>query len=204
MTWWGTDLGGGKSNNSSSKIFRDPKRKFKFLVEFGQAGVLFAVKTIDKPSVTVKTDQYKMINHYFSFPGLAEWEPITMTLVDFGTFGSDPRKGKGSTSGKLWELLTNSGYQVPGNAPDGKVTSPVKKSTVDGFGSLIIYQIDSGYATTDKKNQISWTERWELKNPLITKISWGSLDYGSEDLVEYTLDIKYDWAEYQSGPKNYN
>lgn len=199
MTWWGADLG-----ESKSKIFRDPKRKFKFLVEFGNGGRLFAVKSVDKPSVVIKTDQYKMINHYFNYPGLAEWEPITMSLVDFGTFGENPITGKGSTSSKLWELLTASGYRIPGNAVDGLTTSPIKKSTVDGFGSIIIYQIDSGYSTSTKKDQIHWTEKWELKNPIITKISWGSLDYGSEDLVEYTLDLKYDWAEYESGPKPYN
>ena len=93
MTWWGTDLGGGGP-------FRDPKRKFKFVVQFGNGGQLFAIKAVDKPTVTIKTDQYKMINHYFNFPGLAQWEPITMTLVDFGTFGSDPLSGKFSTSDK--------------------------------------------------------------------------------------------------------
>ena len=30
---------------------------------------------------------------------------------------------------------------------------------------------------------------------MITKISWGDLDYGSNDLVEYTLDVAYDWAQ---------
>ena len=38
-------------------------------------------------------------------------------------------------------------------------------------------------------------EEWEIINPIITNISWGDLDYGSDDLVECTLDIKYDWAE---------
>ena len=197
MTWWGTDIGDSKGT------FRDPKRKFKFLVEFGKGGRLFAVKSTDKPSLTIKTDQYKMINHYFNYPGLVEWDPISITLVDFGTFGEDPKRGKGSTSGKLWELLTASGYRVPGDAPDGFVTTPTKKSMVDAFESIIIYQIDSGFSTTAKKDLISWTEKWELKNPIITKISWGELDYGSEDLVEYTLEIKYDWAEYESGPSPY-
>ena len=30
---------------------------------------------------------------------------------------------------------------------------------------------------------------------MITKISWGDLDYGDDALVEYSLDIAYDWAE---------
>lgn len=198
MTWWGADLG-----DSNSKVFRDPKRKFRFLVEFGNGGRLFAVKSLDKPAITIKTDEYKMINHVFNFPGMATWEPISMTLVDFGTFG-EGNDGNESTSSKLWEILTKSGYRVPGNATDGMFTTPEKKSTVGAFGSIIIYQIDSGYTTLAGVNKINWTEKWELKNPIITKISWGSLDYSAEDLVEYTLDIKYDWAEYESGPKPYN
>ena len=40
-------------------------------------------------------------------------------------------------------------------------------------------------------------EHWRLINPIITNISWGDLDYTSDDLVECTIDIKYDWAEYE-------
>jgi hypothetical protein len=195
MTWWGTDLG-----SSNSKVFRDPKRKYKFLVEFGNGGTLFPVKTVEKPGVTIKTDQYKMINHIFNYPGMVEWNDISMTLVDFGTFGSNTTEGKSSTSEKLWDLLMKSGYRVPGNAPDGMFTSIEKKSSVNAFSNIIIYQIDSGQMNTDGKIEVNWLEKWELKNPLITKITWGSLDYSSEDLVEYTLDIKYDWAEYTTGP----
>lgn len=43
-------------------------------------------------------------------------------------------------------------------------------------------------------------EQWELINPIITNISWGSLDYGSDDLVECTIDVKYDWAEFTNDP----
>ena len=38
-------------------------------------------------------------------------------------------------------------------------------------------------------------ETWTIYNPIITKISWGDLDYGDDSLVEYSLDITYDWAE---------
>ena len=44
-------------------------------------------------------------------------------------------------------------------------------------------------------------ETWELINPIITNISWGSLDYGSDDLVD-VIDVKYDWAEFTNDPDN--
>ena len=44
---------------------------------------------------------------------------------------------------------------------------------------------------------IKYSEAWTLNNPIIEKISWGSLSYAEEDFVEYELTIKYDWPEYQ-------
>ena len=37
---------------------------------------------------------------------------------------------------------------------------------------------------------------WTLYNPIITKIQWGDLDYGDDAMVECTLEIAYDWAEF--------
>jgi len=39
------------------------------------------------------------------------------------------------------------------------------------------------------------TEQWELFNPIITEINWGSLAYGDEGLVEYSMTIDYDYAK---------
>ena len=38
-------------------------------------------------------------------------------------------------------------------------------------------------------------EQWTLYNAFIADTSFGSLDYGSEDLTEYSITIKYDWAQ---------
>ena len=43
------------------------------------------------------------------------------------------------------------------------------------------------------------SEGWELHNPIITELSWGSLDYGSSDAVEYSMTIEYDWATLFAG-----
>jgi hypothetical protein len=103
------------------------------------------------------------------------------------------------------------------------ITTPEKASTIansfgDGLWSttnrnpmqpnsdnrtIRIQQIDFGPALgvemEPSKTQAKVIEEWEIINPIITNISWGDLDYGSDDLVECTLDIKYDWAEYNKG-----
>jgi hypothetical protein len=33
-----------------------------------------------------------------------------------------------------------------------------------------------------------------LKNPILTKADFGSLEYGADDLVEVQIAFRYDWA----------
>jgi hypothetical protein len=57
---------------------------------------------------------------------------------------------------------------------------------------------------TDGNGNIKFTEKWTLFNPVITKISWGELGYADDDLVQYTMDITYDWAEHEEpGQQNF-
>ena len=218
-----------------------PKTKSRFIVTFGTGLNLPNVKSVDKPSVEVTTKEYRLMNHFFNYPGIIKWQPIKITFVDMNGAG-----GQFDTTQMLYEMLTNSGYIQPtenthglgkipkGNATNSPISSPEKASTIaNSFGdglygetnyspdkpnsnnrSIRIQQIDFGFSRQgtpvggrvdlrgiSQDNQPEATnafviEQWELINPIITNISWGSLDYGSDDLVECTLDIKYDWAEY--------
>lgn len=196
MAWW-------------SEANTEPKRRNRFYVEMGTGGILYSVSTVSKPTVTIEAKEYTLINHVYKYPGIPKWEPISIKFVDADLWGSgltlvagkrvesNPR----STSKTLWEMLLASGYVTPsgnGSAITSlvKVRSPEKAAMIDlSFGSsengtdgrvLRIYQVNSDGEKT---------ETWVIYNPLITKISWGDLDYSSDDLVEYTLDIAYDWAE---------
>lgn len=198
MTWWGEDFKGK----------RGPTRKNKFLLKFGSVNGnnVLSAKSVSKPKVNIEPKEYKMINHYYSYPGIAKWDPIIITLVDIGhfdqTFTFDQRtrtaaddtanKSLTSTANALWEMLLASGYSTPsgdtGSSQRAKsISSPEKASTIDNsFGKLLeIHQINSNGQTIEK---------WVLHNPIITKVSWGDLDYGDDGLVEYSIDVKYDWA----------
>ena len=178
------------------------KTKNKFVLIIGGFQVL-TVKTVTKPIATVETKQYRMINHYYNYPGLVKWEPITITFVDMS---ADRRRGDiaetaNNTARYLRKLLADSGYQTPRN--DG-LTTPSKAASIDlAFGSskatsttksdaiLKIQQIDP----SGKKA----VEEWSLVNPIISKIEWGSLDYSSDEPVEYTLTVEYDYALFKDG-----
>ena len=200
MTWWGEAFG---------KDTRDPTRKYRFLLKMGVAGadqIVKSAKSVSKPKATNESKEYKMINHYYNYPGLVRWEPIVITLVDIGnfaqTFIDDKKDTTGtsvglktsmpSTANALWEMLLASGYSTP-NGESGisqrakSISSPEKASTIDNsFGKILeIHQLDSNGKVI---------EYWKLYNPIITKISWGDLDYADDGLVEYSIDVKYDWA----------
>jgi hypothetical protein len=205
MAWWSTAP--------------ELKRKNRFYVDFGTGGKLFSVTSVSKPTVNIEAKEYQLINHFYKYPGVPKWDPITIKFVDAGVWGSDKMTIGGaeavqaydkSTSQTLWEMLLASGYVTPsglesalpnkGNNKLMPVVSPEKAAMIDrSFGSsfnetsgdqLKIYQVNADGETT---------ETWSLYNPIITKISWGDLDYTSDDAVEFTLDVAYDWAELTEG-----
>ena len=207
MAWFGTEL---------NKQSREPTRKNRFMVQMGNGGNLLSVSSVGKPTATVETKEYRMINHYYSYPGLVKWNPITIKFVDIGSwwgdgttnpsdFGTIPTPEKRGTAETLWEMLLASGYTTPdgdgGRSNRAKsISSPEKAATMDlAFGSEIkIHQLKP-----DGKDGevLSSQETWVLYNPIIKSISWGELDYGDDGLVEYSLEVQYDWAEFLPGNK---
>lgn len=195
MSWW-------------SIASTEPKRKNKFYVSFGTGGKLYSVSTVSKPSVTVESKEYRLINHFYKYPGIPKWEQISIKFVDAkiwgsgkSTVGGNPKTSQRSTSKTLWEMLLASGYVVPSgvgsaNKELSRVVSPEKAAMIDlSFGSSASPTNGSMFKIHQVNAAGEDNEVWTLYNPMITKISWGDLDYGSNDLVEYTLDVAYDWAE---------
>ena len=229
MPWWGNDLGADGGN---------PKQKNRFIVEFGRGGMMLSLSTITKPSVTIESKEYRMINHFYNYPGIPKWEPITLTFVDnfifsmdqSGFFENSVSPYLKSTSGQLFEMLLATGYMTPSGANSklantrtelaqrnaaldsdnvtaeedqflGLVKSPEKAANISAaFGDrFVIYQLDPAGGTKETPEggqEPNYTEKWTIFNPIITKISWGELDYGDDGLVQYTLDVTYDWAEH--------
>lgn len=212
MSWW-------------SLSSAEPKRKNKFYVSFGTGGILYSVSSVTKPAVTIESKEYRLINHFYKYPGIPKWEDVSMKLVDAGFMGGDEivLGGKNlsgnerNTSKTLYEMLLASGYvnqnpkttagatetalPSPSSSPAdpnrlARVVSPEKAAMIDrSFGSQQQASDGSQFKIYQVNGAGKATEIWTLYNPMITKISWGDLDYSSDDLVEYSLDIAYDWAE---------
>lgn len=181
MAFWGTNLDSG---------MRDPKRQFRFKVEFQQLGggnILWYAKSINKPKMNINGDtEHKFLGHTFKFPGSVTWDPIEMVLVDPAEDG----EGGEDAAVKLLSIIEASGYKFPRET--GILETISKGKAVEAIEKVVIHQLDATGQNT--------IERWDLHNPFINSVAFGDLDYTSDDLTQVTVGITYDWAEFSKGP----
>jgi hypothetical protein len=192
MAWW---------TNPNIQI----KQKNRFIMSIGEF-LIPTVVSVDKPSISIESKEYTMINHVYRYPGIAKWQPITVTFVDGSGNSSKTRAGFTDGAGNsvtdgdldidnldaaqmLFGILTRSGYKS-GSKLSG-VTSKSKMNNMSLMKSVRIEQIEPDGSTV--------SEGWRLHNPIFTDIKWGSLSYADDGAVEYTLTIAYDWAEFYIG-----
>ena len=142
----------------------------------GQVVEPFFVKTASKPSLSVTSTSHKYLTHTFNFPGSVTWDDITVTMVDPG--------GPDDATTRLLNAIKNSGYMYP--------TSPTQLGTISKLKSVNAF--DNTFVITQLNADGQPVETWTLHNAFITKVGNGSLSYSSEDLVELSLTIKYDYA----------
>jgi hypothetical protein len=174
MAFWSDNFAGETE-------LKDPKRKFRFRVEFGgiQGGAtggqtLWYAKTATKPSFQINSAEHKYLNHTFYYPGSVTWQEVTVTMVD----PTDP-----DMAATLSAIVQAGGYSPPANSTD--FTTMSKSSAAKALGTVIVTQMDA--AGND-------LEQWTLWNAFITEVKYGDLEYGADDLTELSVTLKYDWA----------
>ena len=177
MPFWSTNFG-------EDTTLKDPKRKFRFTVEFqGVAAaiggaVMWYAKTVSKPSFQIATSEHKYLNHTFYYPGSVTWQDVSLTLVD----PVDP-----DMTATLSDIIVQSGYSPPSDT--NSLSTMSKAKAAGALGTVIITQIDS-----DGKP----LETWTLWNSFITEVKYGDLEYGGDDLTEMSVTLKYDWARVET------
>lgn len=153
----------------------EPKRNFRFKINNSTAVWWFA-KSIDKPSFDVSNSEYQLVNHKFKYPGIVTWKNIQVTLVDFAEQG--PNAGE-----ELKKELAQMGYTRPDKAPMKGI----------GKGSSRVSELQIQHLGADGQPVDTWT----LKGAFIVSATYSKLDYSSDDLSEVTLEIAYDYADYE-------
>lgn len=194
MAFWSTDLQAGDGN--------DPKRKYRFTVEFpglmgltgtsaegGSAttGIVWYAKSVTKPAMTLTETDHTFLDKKFYFPGRVEWSPVTLTLVD----PADPDQTADAVQ-QMNKIISASGYQMFKNAETLGTIS--KSKAAQAIGSVVINQINSDGETI---------EQWVLRNPFVKDLKFGDLDYTGDELIELSMELRYDWAECTVGGATY-
>ena len=163
---------------------QSPKRQFQFYVETGLGSTeipVWSIKTATIPKSNISSIEHSFLNHTFKFPGRVTWDNVTLTMVD----PIDPQVAQ-----RVLNMLRQSGYQYPTEDPQlqtGQGQSISKGKAVGAISKCFIVQTDSN------GNQIS---KWILNNPWIVSADFGgTLDYSSDELMEVTIELAYDWAE---------
>ena len=58
-----------------------PKLKDRFIVLINNQ-IHINAKSVNKPTLTFENKEYRMINHYFKYPGLPKWNTVKIVFVD--------------------------------------------------------------------------------------------------------------------------
>ena len=147
--------------------------------EINEANLKFIVKKIDAPSLNLNFERAYASNyvHYFQ-QGEIYWEPINITFVDAvdSTGVTVPN----------WKLIFNQYLK-------GSLISEANRTTVLNMpifcSSIKItqYQSMANLASPLATQMI-------IEKPMISKISFGSFDYGSDDANEVTVTFVPTWV----------
>jgi hypothetical protein len=169
MTFWG------------QPNMKEPLRQNRWFLLFtdeNQKELRVALKDCKKPKHSTDVSEYKLVNHYFKYPGLVRWDPVDIKFVSMrgSTEVSD-------TAYIFYEMLQDSGYYDP----DGPNFNNINKedSLLEAGSAFEIIQLDSNGVAV---------ETWELHNAFISSVDYGNLSYGSDDFVEVSVTLQYDWA----------
>lgn len=169
-----------------------PKRKFRFQVQFGNTSgnavkatdqSYWWAKTIKVPSFTLESAEHHYLDNKYNFPGRVTWEDVEMTLVD----PSAP-----DATQIIMELLALSGYSVKG---ENDTPETIGKQAAAKNTNCVITTLDEAGIII---------ETWTLQNCFIVGANLGDYDYSSDDLRELSLTLKYDWATCEVGGVTYN
>ena len=183
MAFWGGQKG----------AIVDPKRQFRWLISFGNNvtadGTIglqsWYAKSATKPQFQVGETPHQFLNHTFFYPGRVTWQEVEVTLVD-------PAR-ENDASMALMSILKGSGYYLPTD-PSSASRTITKAEAVQALGGQVF--LDQLGKDDFPSNRL---ERWTLINPWIKSVNFGSLDYSSEDMVEISLTLQYDYATLEAG-----
>jgi len=156
------------------------QQSFRFYLKINDFPVAY-IGNVSRPSYTMGTQQYKLLNHYFNHPTDIKWNPINFTIKEIFS-----REVEETISILTMRKLLESGYDNPDNIDEEKLKDLSKADLMRSLGRVAIQMLDPD-------GEIY--EEWKLHGAFITDIKPSELNYSSEDLINIGITVTYDWAE---------
>ena len=182
-----------------SQASSEPRRAHRFLLNLPNLATddnrlsyqQYLCRTVTKPSYTISETEHKFMGNTYYYPGAVTWNTVQANIVN----AVDP-DGNAILMGALYR----SGYMDPEQANaffgGGSVDIPIrqigpgtpnKADALDALGQVLIRELDGEGRAIGK---------WELRSHFITNVTFGDLDYSSEDLLNIEITFRYDYAVY--------
>ena len=143
----------------------EPKLKNRFIM-YIEGIPAYLVKTMNRPTLNQETVELPHINVTRYVKGRSTWQPIEVSLYD-------PIVPSGAQSVIEWVRLHHESV----NGRDGYSDFYKKDITFNLLGPV-----------GDK------IEEWTLKGAFIQAANWNDLDFSSNDPVDISLTLQYDYA----------
>jgi len=169
----------------------EPKRKYRWLAYIGDMQP-WVCKKVTKPEWEVTESVHQYLNHEFYYPGRTKWSTVTVTLAD----PASPDMAQ-----IFYNKLTRAGYHPPEDMND--TTTMSKRGATTEVGKVRIVMLGSSDSAPDSGGGNAGfgiggdtvIEEWQLYNAWVRKVSLGELDYSSDDMVEISVELRYDYAK---------
>lgn len=151
-----------------------PILQYHFIVEFTKFGMDLAMNTqnyargSDLPAADNNPISIEYGNTYIWVKGKTRWNDITMQFYSL----SEPNTNK-----KMWDYLN-----VHQNVVDG----------LDKFKDEYMADIFIKLLNPDE----TAVGTWKLINAIVSNISWGTVNWGGEEVIQPEITFKYDYAEW--------
>ena len=174
----------------------EPKRSHRFLLHFPALTDLdgrfsyqsYLAKDVTKPSYQVSSTPHKFLGNTYHYPGSVTWQPISANIIN----AVNPDGNK-----LLYDALIKSGYLLPPTQqevydnPSQAPGTVNKDMAVKALGNVVIQELNGLGGLVGE---------WTLQNAFITDAKFGDLSYENDNLINVSLTMQYDWAEYVVGP----
>jgi len=158
------------TNMFSNAYSWEPKKQHQFILSIDGPGVSipsYLIKSTSKPQLTQGEVTLDYINVQRYVKGKSTWNALTLSLYDAIV-------PSGAQAVMQWILLHH-------ESATGR----------DGYSSY--------YKKTLTMQQLSpigeVIEEWKIYGAFITDSNFGSLDWGTEDVVSIDISIRYDWTQ---------